>query len=85
MNELDFLFANTLPVGLIIGIFVVLVIWATVWKGFALWKAARLGAKWWFVALLIVNTAGILEILYLFVFSKRKSGIIEASAEAGVN
>jgi hypothetical protein len=45
-------------------------IWSTIWKGLALWKSARKGSKIWFVILLIVNTLGILEILYIFVFSK---------------
>jgi hypothetical protein len=49
------------------------VIWSIAWKGLALWKAAREGSKVWFVVLLLVNTAGILEILYLYVFSKKKS------------
>ena len=49
----------------------VITLWAIPWKGVALWKSARLGQKWWFVALLLVNTAAILEILYIFVFSKR--------------
>ena len=52
-------------------IFILLVIWTTVWKGLALWKSARLSNKWWFIALLIINTVGILEILYLFIFSKK--------------
>ena len=38
------------------------------WKGFALWYAARGSQKWWFIALLIVNTVGILEIIYLLFF-----------------
>ncbi len=45
-------------------------IWSLVWKGLALWKAARVGSVHWFVALLLVNTLGILEILYIYVFSK---------------
>lgn len=45
-------------------------IWTLVWKGFALWKSARLKQPVWFIALLIINTLGILEILYLFLFSK---------------
>ena len=53
-------------------IFLVLAIWSLVWKGMALWKAARLGSKGWFAALLIINTLGILEILYLYVFSKNE-------------
>ena len=52
---------------------VLLIIWTLPWKGAALWKAAKNESKWWFVVLLIVNTLGILEILYIFVFSKRKS------------
>jgi len=46
------------------------VLWVLVWKGIALWKAARHNQKWWFIALLVINTLGLLEILYIFVFSK---------------
>lgn len=49
----------------------IVVLWSLVWKGMALWKAAREGSKVWFVVLLIVNTVGILDILYLYVFSKK--------------
>jgi hypothetical protein len=51
-------------------ILVLIVIWSALWKGFGLWRAARNGSKIWFVVLLLVNTVGILEILYIFVFSK---------------
>jgi len=51
----------------------IVVIWTLVWKGMALWKAAREGSRPWFIVLLIVNTVGILEILYLYVFSKKSS------------
>lgn len=47
-------------------------IWTLPWKGVALWKAARREEKGWFIALLILNTLAILEILYIFIFSKRK-------------
>jgi len=47
--------------------------WTLPWKGVALWKAAKNEHKGWFVALLVLNTFGILEILYIFVFSKKKS------------
>jgi len=50
----------------------ILVLWVLPWKGVALWKAARRKDKWWFVALLIINSLGILEILYIYIFSKRK-------------
>lgn len=42
------------------------VLWTLVWKGLALWHSARRGHYWWFVILLVVNTLGILEIIYLF-------------------
>lgn len=47
--------------------------WILIWKGLALWKAARKNDMWWFVALLVINLLGILEIFYYFVFSERKS------------
>ena len=46
------------------------IIWTLIWKGLALWRAAGLRQKWWFVALLLINTLGILEIVYLFVVSR---------------
>lgn len=52
-------------------LFLVVMLWSIFWKGMALWKAARAGSKPWFVALLVVNTVGILEILYIYVFSKK--------------
>ena len=51
---------------------VVATLWTLPWKAVALWTAARKGEKIWFVILLLVNTLGILEMLYIFVFSKRK-------------
>jgi len=45
--------------------------WTLFWKGWALWRSARLSQKKWFIVLLVLNTVGILEILYLFVFSKK--------------
>jgi hypothetical protein len=41
-------------------------------KGFALWRAARNNSSGWFVTLLLINTLGILEILYLFVWGRPK-------------
>lgn len=49
---------------------IVLVVWGLFWKGFALWYAAKRGEKWWFIAFLIINTAGILEIVYIFFIAK---------------
>ncbi len=52
-----------------------LVIWSLAWKGLALWASARRGEKWWFVAFMLVNTAGALEIIYLFVLGPRRPQI----------
>jgi len=54
-------------------------IWALVWKGLALWKSSQKKQIYWFIALLVVNSMGILEILYIFIFSKlgKKSAKIE--------
>ena len=38
-------------------------------KAAALWRSARRGHIGWFLTFIIVNTLGILELLYLFVFS----------------
>ncbi len=51
---------------------VIVVLWTLPWKGVALWKSARQSQKWWFIALLVINTVGLLEILYIFVFSKKE-------------
>ena len=53
-------------------LFAPLLVWSLAWKGMALWKAGRNNQPWWFVALLIVNTVGLLEIVYLMWFQKRK-------------
>jgi hypothetical protein len=50
----------------------VLVLWSLFWKGLALWHAGRRGQPWWFVILLVVNTVGLLEIIYLFAVLKLK-------------
>ena len=47
-------------------------LWSIIWKGYALWHAAVEKEKNWFIAILILNTAGILEITYLFFFTKNK-------------
>ena len=50
---------------------ILLLLWSLPWKAVALWKAARRGEKIWFIVLLVVNTLALLEILYIFIFSKR--------------
>jgi hypothetical protein len=58
-----------------LALIIILALWELIWKGIALWKAARNEQKYWFIAMLIINSAGILPILYIFVFQKGKKGI----------
>jgi hypothetical protein len=67
INTLHYL--NTHP--LVVVLLAVLAIWTICWKGVALWRAARNGSEPWFIALLILNTVGILEIIYIFYFSPK--------------
>jgi methionyl-tRNA synthetase len=49
---------------------VIILVWSAFWKLLALWKAARKKHIAWFIVLALLNTIGILEILYIFVFSE---------------
>ncbi|MEK7151280.1 MAG: DUF5652 family protein [Patescibacteria group bacterium] len=48
-------------------------IWTLPWKGMALWRAAQNKDKRWFVVLLLINTLAILDILYLYIWGKKKT------------
>lgn len=51
--------------------FLILMIWSLFWKGWALWKAAQNNQKQWFIAILIINSVGLLELVYLLFFQKK--------------
>lgn len=55
-----------------ITVLLILTVWSLIWKGVALWKAAKNGSNAWYIVMLVVNTVGILEIIYIFFFSKKK-------------
>ena len=59
--------------GISIWVLMLFLAWSYVWKLLALWKSARKNSPVWFILLAIVNTMGILEILYIFVFSEMKT------------
>jgi methionyl-tRNA synthetase len=60
-------------------ILIPLIAWTLSWKGIALWKAARRNSLGWFVAILILNTVGILEIIYIFFVAKNGESAEEKS------
>ena len=49
-----------------------LAIWDLVWKAVSMWYAARNGQKGWYIALLIINSVGILPMVYLKFFQKKQ-------------
>lgn len=46
-------------------------LWALPWKGYALWTASKKNHKRWFIALVLINTFGLLEIFYIFYIAKK--------------
>lgn len=51
---------------------IIFLAWIFFWKAVALWQSARHGSSLWFGVFLVVNTLGILEIIYLFKVLKLK-------------
>lgn len=49
-----------------------LILWSAVWKAIALWKSARQSQIAWFILFIVFNTAGILPIIYLLFFQKKR-------------
>ena len=60
----------------------VMVFWILPWKGYALWTAVKNNDKGWFIVLLIINTLGILEMVYLFGFAKKNLSDIKKAAQS---
>jgi hypothetical protein len=48
-----------------------LAIWDAVWKMIALWKSARNNHLAWFIFLGIINSVGILPIIYILMHKKK--------------
>ena len=60
-------------------------VWSLTWKGIALWKAGRNEHLVWFIVLFLVNTLGILPIIYVFAFSQRRDKMSMYENEAIIN
>jgi divalent metal cation (Fe/Co/Zn/Cd) transporter len=58
-------------------IWVLVMAWTLFWKGLALWKSAKHDQRNWFIAILALNTFGILELLFLFRFAKKPMKVEE--------
>jgi hypothetical protein len=53
-------------------LYLIILLWTLPWKGIALWRAAKNNHKYWFLTILVLNTFAILEIIYIFFFSKKQ-------------
>jgi heme/copper-type cytochrome/quinol oxidase subunit 4 len=67
---------NPALVGVLFVVIALLALWTLIWKGVTLWHSARNNQKVWFVLLLVVNTLGILEIIYFLFFRKNKNNTV---------
>ncbi|MBU1938356.1 MAG: DUF5652 family protein [Patescibacteria group bacterium] len=56
-----------------------IIIWSLIWKGIALWKCGRNNQLRWFVVLLVVNTIGLLEIVYIVWFQGNRKKTVKQS------
>lgn len=58
-------FSQYLPISPFL--FISILLWELIWKGFGLWRAGRKNQPVWFILILILNTLGILPIIYLII------------------
>jgi hypothetical protein len=53
-------------------IIIILSIWDLVWKTIAMWKSARANHLVWFICIAVINTVGILPIIYILIHKDDK-------------
>jgi len=61
---------ETITSGLML-VLALIIVWSLIWKAIALWKCGRNNQLVWFILVLVLNTAGILPIIYLVWFQKK--------------
>ena len=66
---------------LLVGVIVFISLWELIWKGIAMWYASRNKQKSWFVALLVLNTVGLLPLIYLIWFKPKKKEFVIGKKE----
>ena len=64
---------------------VIVSIWTLIWKGLALWHTGKNQQKKWFVAILILNTAGLLPIIYLLWFKPQEEVRVKTKKSENVS
>jgi len=63
-------------------VLLIIMLWVLPWKGYALWTAARKSDTWWFIALLVLNTLAVLDMIYIFFISKRGRDVKKEEEES---
>lgn len=58
-------------------------LWSLIWKGLALWQSSRHNRPWWFVVILLANTLGVLELIYLFLVEEKWWGKAKSENQIG--
>lgn len=53
----------------------IIIVWSLLIKGLGLWKSARNKQRNWFILLLVVNTVGILELIYIKFFQNNLNNV----------
>lgn len=73
MNEIEqfILGLGDTQLAVLIGGVVLLALWDLAWKAVAMWEAAKERDKLWFALLLLINSIGIVPILYLWYRGKK--------------
>jgi len=56
-----------------IPVIIIVAIWDSVWKFIAMWKAGRNNHLAWFICIALINTIGILPIIYILIQRKKTS------------
>lgn len=69
---MNYLQLMQVQLGIPMWLLITIIAWSVIWKLLALWKSARKNHVAWFIIIFFVITIGILEILYLYVFSEIK-------------
>lgn len=59
----------------LLGVLMVIAVVDLMFRGWALWRAARLEQRSWFIALLVINSMAILPIIFLLVTNDKYSKI----------
>ncbi|MCX6753173.1 MAG: DUF5652 family protein [Candidatus Nomurabacteria bacterium] len=65
-------------------LFMIVLVWSIFWKCYSTWTAAKNNNKKWFIALVVLNTVGILDMIYIFHVSKKNWSDVKSAFKSGL-